>query len=331
MRNMGSSYQLRNKTRSDSGIYSDAGSLKATCPPRYPSVSSEKDLCDHSQTVSKAKAGAGTEPGEKEYGSTSHCYSAGTSHCYSAGTSHCYSAGSLKKNEIGGYTDPQLKDDEMAFSDSEDSQSLQDTGLLKKHEDDFRGYDDDQGDVPEVKLHQGIQAADNTTFLNFPRNDSHLMWHPCAVPAKLDTVTENSIFKAYISVTSRCDDLINNLQESAVRYNGLRDSYEKNKKLFYILATVNLTLIVTVILCVPLLLATFRKRDFENGVNNGETELSKHTVSPDTKYNICFNCSDLNRDAGFSLETLIEVSQTNGNCCFKSVISVLKSQYWVNI
>ena len=132
--------------------------------------------------------------------------------------------------------------------------------------------------------------------------------------------------KADIEVINRCDCLINQLQDFTQKYRKLADSYRRNRRLFFILAVVNLTLIACVLIFVPVLMFAPRASDGQSA--NIFSDTAKST---DVKQNkICFNCSELERESTFSLETVVGVTLINGQCCFKSILSVMQSQNWVS-
>ena len=139
-----------------------------------------------------------------------------------------------------------------------------------------------------------------------------------SVPCKLCTVP-NAVSKGYIDVTRRCDDLLNELQQLALKNIAFRKTYANIRKTFYILALLNIILIMCMLINFPILLARTGNRQ---GNSAAHEDAAAQDHSPGT---ICFNCSELNQDTGFSLETLTDVRQKNGLCCFWSIISVLTS------
>ena len=132
--------------------------------------------------------------------------------------------------------------------------------------------------------------------------------------------------KADIEVINRCDGLINQLQDFTQKYRKLADSYRKNRRLFFILAIVNLTLIACVLIFVPVLMFAPRAGDGRSANVSPERAESKDVK----QHRICFNCSELGRDSTFSLETVVGITLAEGECCFKSILSVMQSQNWVS-
>ena len=127
--------------------------------------------------------------------------------------------------------------------------------------------------------------------------------------------------KGYIDVTRRCDDLLvlNELQQVALKNIDFKKSYTRIKESFYILALLNIIFITGMLINFPILLARLENR---HGNSATQEDAAAQDHNPGT---ICFNCSELNQYAGFSLETLTDVHQKNGLCCFWSIISVLTS------
>ena len=126
-----------------------------------------------------------------------------------------------------------------------------------------------------------------------------------------------------IDVVNRCDALINKLQDVSQKYFKLERSYQNVKKLCYLMVIVNGVLLLCVITIVPLLFVLSRG---SNERSRGENNDQRNAMSPDSEYQICFDCSDLNQGTSFSLETLTGVSQRDGSCCFRSIMSVIRSQ-----
>ena len=139
---------------------------------------------------------------------------------------------------------------------------------------------------------------------------------------------KSGLNEADVEVIKRCDDLINHLQDSTRKYHKLTDSYRKNRRLFYILAVVNLILIACVLICVPVLMFTPRKLDPSMFSGSPTENLAVKDLAK--QYNICFICSEIGHDPKFSMETIVEVKMENGRCCFRSILSVMKSQTWVS-
>ena len=120
----------------------------------------------------------------------------------------------------------------------------------------------------------------------------------------------------YVELTKRCDVLVNQLQTLTYQYGGLQTTYRKHKKLFLILAVINLVLIISVVSIVPSLIIAF-----------GAPPPDEPPVKPPSPadYAVCFPCDDLQFDPYFSIATLREVHRKGDGCCFKSITSVYLS------
>lgn len=313
------SFACRQKNRRDSGIYSESGPSEAEVP-----------LKRHDDSLSDNKRNSTFEP----YFANGNCIREITQNNTDLGDES--SAG---KEYID--RDTNLHSDETNFADSENDQTLHETSLLKPYEHECRGQmkkdvmqtcnqDTPNNSVESVVSYsKKYDERENSIYtkshiyeyINSLRQPSMLSTKSCSGQEK------SFLNQADVEVINRCDGLINQLQDSTQKYYKLAYSYRKNRRLFYILAVVNLILIMCVLIFVPLLMFTSRKSDNPtgNGSTNEETGISEAT---DKQYNICFNCSDLTRDPTFTLETLVEVLQVDGRCCFKSIISVMKSQNW---
>ena len=157
------------------------------------------------------------------------------------------------------------------------------------------------------KLHKSL--IDNQTIFCAIENE-----RPCEEVANNHT---------NVDVINRCDALINQLQDVTQKYFKLERCYEKVKKICYLMVVVNGILLLSAVTIVPLLFVLPRgSNEGSRGGINGQG----NALSSDSQYQICFDCSDLNQRTSFSLETLTGASQRDGKCCFRSIMSVIRSQ-----
>ena len=170
-------------------------------------------------------------------------------------------------------------------------------------------YKNKHEDKPDIDLQESDQPHINDCAYPYceRKKAHHAMCHSFTDPT-LQTSKDSHFHEAFINVTGRCDSLISTLQETNVKYNHLRDNYKKNKTLFYVMTVVNIAFIVSMVVCVPFVLA-----------------------EGDSVDSLCFNCSELDTEEDISMETLTEVRNIDGRCCFKSLVSVFKSIYRVSI
>ena len=194
------------------------------------------------------------------------------------------------------------------YSESEHKEPDGDSASVKSYKYD-QCYKTNNEDKPDVNLQESDQPHINDYAYPYCKRKKahHAMCHSFTDPT-LQTSKDSHFHEAFINVTGRCDSLISALQETNVKYNHLRDNYKKNKTLFYVMTVVNIAFIVSMVVCVPFVLA-----------------------EGDSVDSLCFNCSELDTEEDISLETLTEVKNMDGRCCFKSLVSVFKSIYRVSI
>ena len=131
-----------------------------------------------------------------------------------------------------------------------------------------------------------------------------------------------------VDVIHRCDTLINQLQDVTQKYFALQRSYQKIKKICHLMIIVNAVLLVLCITTVVPLLVVLSRTSSEASQDRGGG--NGNDLAAENKYKICFDCSDLKRGTSFLLETLLDVTEKDGTCCFKSITSVLKSLHRVS-
>lgn len=173
--------------------------------------------------------------------------------------------------------------------------------------------------------------VDSNNLYNHQLRKSHTYESICtkgrSTPACVNDCKEMTNNRADVAVIKRCDDLINQLQDFTQKYFKLEDLYKKKKRLFYILSVFNCILILICLLFLPLIGLLIRKLSGPNDDERVLTETDEAEILRNhaRQYQLCFNCTLLMIGTPFSLGRLLDVSQDHEKCCFKSIISVMKS------
>ena len=132
-----------------------------------------------------------------------------------------------------------------------------------------------------------------------------------------------------VGVINRCDALINQLQDVTQKYFKLERCYLKVKKICYLMIVVNVVLLVLCITTVVPLLFVLSRTSKEGSQDRDGRD--GYALAGENQYQICFACSDLKRGTSLSLETLLDVTEKDETCCFKSITSVVTSLLRVSI
>lgn len=292
------------KHRRDSGICSDSGQSEAEVP-----------LKCHENSISDSVSGTKFKP---------WC---ANSSCTIAKLHQCYALSRSRSNDDVG-TEKRLPDDVNEFPYKYNYQYHDKIAELGQFKQEIRSLNHDTCRNEQFISHakQEDEQKNSGTLIKshvYESIDSLTPFSMVSGPS-FNRQEAPGLNKADIEVINRCDGLINQLQDFTQKYRKLADSYRKNRRLFFILAIVNLTLIACVLIFVPVLMFAPRAGDGRTSNIVSETAGSKHIKH----HRICFNCSDLERDSTFSPKTVVDVTLTDGECCFKSILSVMQSQTW---
>ena len=123
-----------------------------------------------------------------------------------------------------------------------------------------------------------------------------------------------------VAIINRCDTLINEIQYDSQKCIKLVEACKKTKTRFHWLVILNCVLLFCLTILESMLLILSR------GNESAENNKEENILSTDKQFQICFNCSDVKQGTSLSLETLTGIAQKDGNCCFRSIVSVIESQ-----
>lgn len=306
-------FVIRHKHRPDSGICSDSGLSEAEVPLRC-----------HDDSFSDGASEFKFKPCSAQRNGT-------------GAKSHQRNEQSESRSNVDKDTETHLPDDVKEFPDTANEQYYDTNVKLEQYKQDATGkgqheemhsvsHDSSSSEQSNFYAKQGDELKNSDTIIKshiYASIDS-LTPYPMLTGSSCNRQEAPGLNTADIEVINRCDGLINQLQDFTQKYNKLADSYRKNRRLFFILAIVNLTLIACVLIFVPILMFAPRGRDGRYANASSETAASTHVK----RHRICFYCSELESDSTFSLETVMGVTLTDGECCFKSILSVMQSQKW---